>query len=94
MGKFENRQLKNMVSVGMTKSDSVCLWMRSEKPGKHEIQIWPENDENDIITVTAEIPKTNGNDNTLSVHYPDDFNVQRHLNPTTKYKLPHKKKGR
>jgi alkaline phosphatase D len=92
MGKFENRQLKNMVSVGMTKSDSVCLWMRSEKPGKHEIQIWPENDENDIITVTTEIPKINENDNTLSVRYPDDFNAQRHLNPTTRYKYRIKRK--
>lgn len=92
MGKFENRQLKNMVSVGSTKSHSVCLWMRSDIPGQHEIQIWPENDENDVISVTTDIPSQNENDNTHSVIYPDDFNTEKKLSAASTYKYCIKRK--
>jgi hypothetical protein len=92
MGKFENRQLKNMVSVGSTKSHSVCLWMRSDIPGQHEIQIWPDNDENDVISVTTDIPSQNENDNTYSVIYPDDFNTEKQLSAASTYKYCIKRK--
>ena len=93
MGKFEDRQLKNMVAVGSVKSNTVRLWMRSELPGKHEIQIWPENNKKNVINITTEIPSVNEDDNTYSVTYPDDLKIDSQLSPSTTYKYCIKRKA-
>jgi alkaline phosphatase D len=73
MGKFEQSQLGDMVAVGMTTSTSVRLWMRTQRPGKHRIEIYPGNPNQSNIVVETTVGADNSNDHTHSVLYPDDF---------------------
>jgi alkaline phosphatase D len=77
--RFANHVVKNMVGVGITGPDSVRLWMRTEVPGVHELQIQKGSG---AKRVTLTIPGGPG-DNTAVVQYPGPAGPP--LEPLTKY---------
>ena len=78
--KFASHQVKNMVGVGMTGPGSVRLWMRTESPGVHELQIIGSRGSRSSRVM---IPAGPVGDQTLAVTYPPP-NEPR-LAPMTKY---------
>ena len=85
MGKFEKNQLVNMIAVGKVTPRSVRLWMRSDVPGKHRIEIKPYNRKEPRVTVTTTIPRNRSTDYTHSVLYPNDFPDGKPLRPSSRY---------
>lgn len=80
--RFANHQVKNMVGVGMTGSGSVRLWMRTEVPGMHELQIHgPRGSRSTKVNIPAGQP----GDNTIAVTYPQHA-LHLPLDPLTKYR--------
>ena len=85
MGKFEQTQLVNMVAVGKVTPRSVRLWMRSDLPGKHRIEIRPYDVNQPRIEVTTTIPRNSETDFTHSIQYPSDFPNAPQLRPSNRY---------
>src|SRR4029453_4559670 len=74
--------VKNMVGVGMTGPDFVRLWMRTEVPGMHELQIIKgKGSKNSKIVIRPE----NKTDNTIAITYPPTSEPR--LEPRTKYRF-------
>ncbi|HEV7397408.1 MAG TPA: alkaline phosphatase D family protein [Pyrinomonadaceae bacterium] len=77
-----NHDIKNMVGVGMTGPDFVRLWMRTEVPGMHELQIIKGKG---FKSSKIMIPPENKGDNTLAITYPPTSEPK--LEPRTKYRF-------
>jgi alkaline phosphatase D len=77
-----NHDVRNMVGVGMTGPDFVRLWMRSEVPGVHELQIIKGKGSKSSKIV---IPPDNKSDNTIAITYPPKSEPK--LEPRTKYRF-------
>jgi alkaline phosphatase D len=81
--RFASHQVKNMVGVGMTGPGFVRLWMRTESPGMHELQIIGARGSRGT---RVEIPPTGPlGDQTLAVTYPPPNEPK--LDPMTKYRF-------
>src|SRR4029077_18746629 len=78
--RFASHDLKNMVGVGMTGPGSVRLWMRTEVPGMHELQIFRGKGSKSSKIL---IPPDNKSDNTIAITYPPASEPK--LAPRTKY---------
>jgi alkaline phosphatase D len=80
--RFASHQVKNMVGVGMTGPGSVRLWMRTESPGIHELQIiGARGSRSSKVRIPAGAP----GDQTLAVTYPPPNEPP--LDPMTKYRF-------
>jgi alkaline phosphatase D len=79
--RFASHQFKNMVGVGMTGPGSVRLWMRSEVPGVHELQIKRGSGGARRLRIT--IPSGQEGDNTAVIPYPEPAGPS--LDPLTRY---------
>jgi len=77
-----NHNVKNMVGVGMTGPDFVRLWMRTEVPGMHELQIIKGKGSKSSKIM---IPLENKSDNTTAITYPPTSEPK--LEPRTKYRF-------
>ena len=77
-----NHDVKNMVGVGMTGPGWVRLWMRSEVPGMHELQIIKGKGSKSSKII---IPPDNRSDNTIAITYPPTSEPK--LEPRTKYRF-------
>jgi alkaline phosphatase D len=80
--RFASHQVKNMVGVGMTGPGFVRLWMRTESPGVHELQIIGARGSRSSKVM---IPAGPVGDQTLAVTYPPPNEPQ--LAPMTKYRF-------
>ena len=78
--RFASHQAQNMVGVGMTGPGFVRLWMRTESPGVHELQIIGASGSRSSKVM---IPAGPVGDQTLAVTYPPPNEPQ--LAPMTKY---------
>src|SRR5262245_3973342 len=78
--RFASHQAQNMVGVGMTGPGFVRLWMRTESPGVHELQIIGASGSRSPKVM---IPAGPVGDQTLAVTYPPPNEPQ--LAPMTKY---------
>lgn len=81
--RFASQQMKNMVAVGSTGPRSVRLWMRTQVPGMHELQILGGSGETRSAKIM--IPAGQRGDKTTAVKYPQSTE-QLPLNPLTKYR--------
>lgn len=81
--KFAGHQLKNMIGVGITGPRSVRLWLRSDVPGPHEIQILGGKQGPRSVQVVVS-PGQPG-DKTLAVSYPRP-SIDPPLDPLTRYR--------
>lgn len=70
--KFGAIEIENMVGVGKVGPHSARIWMRSQRPGKHVLQVWPSGFPSKKQTAQVKVLKK-GNDNTCSILFPDDF---------------------
>jgi alkaline phosphatase D len=87
MGKLGNgKELRNMVAVGSAFPDGVRLWFRSERPGKHRVEIRRIGGAAWTQSVHVALPRSNKTDNTISFHYPRDFTGKPALQSRTLYK--------
>jgi alkaline phosphatase D len=82
--KFQENEVERMVGVGEVGPTSARIWMRSPKPGKHAIQVWPSGSPKKIQTAEVTIPDK-GNDNTHSALFPKDFPGLAPLQPLRRY---------
>jgi alkaline phosphatase D len=80
--RFASHLVRNMVGVGITKPDSVRLWMRTDAAGVHELQI--HGGSGGARNVRIEIPDGPG-DRTAVVQYPGSTG-QPPLDPLTRYR--------
>jgi alkaline phosphatase D len=82
--RFANHQMKNMLGVGMTGPQSVRLWMRSDVPGNHELQILGKSIGTKSVNIT--IPAGQPGDKTAAITYPRPSSNDAPLSPLTKYR--------
>ena len=85
MSKFGSIKVRNMVAVGRTTSDTVRLWLRSEKPGEHDLEVWPESGPGRMSNARINVPAGNRSDNTLAFDYPAGLAHQEPLRPFQAY---------
>ncbi len=83
--KFGVKEVKRMVGVGKVSSTSARIWMRSHRPGKHTIQMWPSGYPQKMQTAQFSIPDR-GNDNTYSILFPEEFQGLASLQPLKRYR--------
>jgi alkaline phosphatase D len=81
--RFASHQVRNMVGVGMTGPGSVRLWMRTDIPGMHELQI--RGGSSVTRSVKVEIPARQEGDNTAVIPYPGSTGHPP-LDPLTRYR--------
>jgi len=87
MPKFGSMKVRNMVAVGRTTANTVRLWMRSEKPGDHDLEVTPESGPGRMNSARVTIPADNQTDNTLAFDYPGDLPRQDPLRPLQGYQF-------
>ena len=80
--RFASHLARNMVGVGITKPRSVRLWMRTEVPGVHEVQILAGSSASRSVRV--EVPAGQAGDNTAVIPYPGTTGHPP-LDPLTRY---------
>jgi alkaline phosphatase D len=78
---FANHMVKNMVGVGRTNPRSVQIWMRTEIPGVHELQI--KRGSGGARSVRITIRDGQDGDNTAVITYPEPAGPP--LDPLTRY---------
>jgi alkaline phosphatase D len=81
--RFASHRAKNMVAVGITGPRWVRLWMRTDVPGMHEIQIL--GDSRGARSMKIMIPAGQPGDNTMAATYPRSAEHPP-LEPLTKYR--------
>ncbi len=81
--KFASHQLKNMIAVGITGPRWVRLWMRTDVPGIHEIQIFGGRLGQQNLKVL--VPPGQLGDKTLAITYPRSAENPP-LDPLTRYR--------
>jgi alkaline phosphatase D len=81
--KFASHQVKNMVGIGITEPRSVRLWMRTDVPGMHELQILGGS--STPRRVRVDVPAGQAGDNTAVIPYPGSTGHPP-LDPLTKYR--------
>jgi alkaline phosphatase D len=81
--KFASHQLKNMVAVGITGPRWVRLWMRTDVPGVHEVQIIGSKLGQQNLKVV--VPAGQLGDKTLAITYPRSAENPP-LDPLTRYR--------
>ena len=81
--KFASHQLKNMIAVGITGPRWVRLWMRTDVPGMHEVQIFGGKLGQQNLKVV--VPPGQLGDKTLAITYPRS-SENPPLDPLTKYR--------
>jgi alkaline phosphatase D len=81
--RFASHTVRNMVGVGITEPRSVRLWMRTDIPGTHELQILGGSRASRSVSV--EIPAREAGDNTAVIPYPGGTGHPP-LDPLTRYR--------
>ena len=81
--RFASHLVRNMVGVGITEPRSVRLWMRTDVPGIHELQI--RDGSGATRSVRVEVPAGQAGDNTAVIPYPGATGLPP-LNPLTRYR--------
>jgi hypothetical protein len=81
--RFASHLARNMVGVGITEPRSVRLWMRTDVPGIHELQILGGSSA--IRSVRVEVPAGQAGDNTAVIPYPGPTGHPP-LDPLTRYR--------
>ena len=81
--RFASHLLRNMVGVGITEPRSVRLWMRTDVPGIHEVQILGGSSA--TRSVRVEVPAGQAGDNTAVIPYPGPTGHPP-LDPLTRYR--------
>lgn len=84
--KLGEKEIDGMVGVGKVGPTSARIWIRSHRPGKHAITVWPYGSPSQGQTAQVTIPDR-GNDHTYSVLFPDDFPALSPLRPLKRYLL-------
>jgi len=79
--RFASHQVRNIVGVGRTEPRSVQIWMRTEIPGVHELQIRRGSGGARRVRIT--ISDGQESDNTVVIPYPEPAGPP--LDPLTKY---------
>jgi alkaline phosphatase D len=82
--KLGQKEIKGMVGVGKVGHRSAQIWIRSHRPGKHRIKVWPSGFPSAEQTANVTIPDR-GNDHTYSVLFPDGFPGLSPLRPLKRY---------
>ena len=78
--RFAGQQIERMVSVGTVTANSVRIWVRTDVPGMHELQIM----EGSRVTKTSKIMIGPSGDQTATISYPASPNDPP-LDPLKKY---------
>ena len=81
--RFASHLLRNMVGVGITEPRSVRLWMRTDVPGMHELQILGGSSGSKSAKIM--IPAGQAGDNTAVIPYPGPTGHPP-LDPLTRYR--------
>jgi alkaline phosphatase D len=81
--RFASHLVRNMVGVGITEPRSVRLWMRTDVPGIHELQILGGSSA--TRSVRVEVPAGQAGDNTAVIPYPGSTGLPP-LDPLTRYR--------
>lgn len=81
--RFASHLVRNLVGVGITEPRSVRLWMRTDVPGIHELQLFKGSSV--IRSARVEIPAGQAGDNTAVIPYPGSTGHPP-LDPLTRYR--------
>lgn len=92
MSDFKALGIEDMVAVGATDAHEVRLWVRTTRPGAHELEI--EGADGERHRGTVDLTPAPDADGTTSFVYPDAVTGAEPLRPTTEYRYRLTREGR
>lgn len=92
MSDFDALGIEDMVAVGATDSREVRLWVRTTRPGVHEVEVWGDGGAGHGGTI--ELDPAPGADGTTSFVYPDEVAGAGPLEPCTRYRFRITREGK